>query len=361
MTNEEMKQKENIIYELNKIFKNNKKEENITFNVNLPIKKQKRILNDENVLLNNNNTISFERLKYIKFFTSIFNNNESLKNPNNIKKKNKTQIFSDKIIQTPSYFYKTKNIILNKSHFVPILNKKIIIKIKNSVFPKSIAIKKDENQKVINNIKLIRFTKSFGKDKYIKIKNQILSRNKLSPIIKLNKKKVTKIRNIKHHLTNDYIPAHISEKKYFPISEKRQHKNLLNIENIYFQGQKHYNHYLSKRIIPFEGKKLKIKLHPLKKSFSVKDIKYPLNDNKYKTIKIINENNEHLLEKIYKHQTLSNFNNKYELKFKTNNINKKERIQFLFSLLKKFQHSEQDKKNVFHQYSRIKKPKKFNI
>ena len=60
-------------------------------------------------------------------------------------------------------------------------------------------------------------------------------------------------------------------------------------------------------------------------------------------MKIINENNENLLEKIYKNQTVSNFNNKYNLKYNSNNCTKKESVKILFSLLKKYKYSEKDK------------------
>lgn len=50
-------------------------------------------------------------------------------------------------------------------------------------------------------------------------------------------------------------------------------------------------------------------------------------------MKIINKNNENLLEKIYKNQTVNNFNNKYNLKYNSNNCTKKESVKILFSLI----------------------------
>ena len=47
-------------------------------------------------------------------------------------------------------------------------------------------------------------------------------------------------------------------------------------------------------------------------------------------MKIINENNENLLEKIYKNQTVSNFNNKYNLKYNSNNWTKKKVSKYYF-------------------------------
>ena len=67
-------------------------------------------------------------------------------------------------------------------------------------------------------------------------------------------------------------------------------------------------------------------------------------------MKIINENNENLLEKIYKNQTVSNFN-----------CTKKESVKILFSLLKKYKYSEKDKNNLFLYYNKLNRNMKYNI
>jgi hypothetical protein len=142
------------------------------------------------------------------------------------------------------------------------------------------------------------------------------------------------------------------------------HRNLFNMENIYIQSQKNLYNYVSNMSMQNDKFINNYKLLPLNKKFTIKkikSIKYPSVDNKYLNIKIINENNEHMLEKIYKQQTVSNFNNKYQLKYKTNDINKKENVKNLFFLLKKFKYSEKDKKNIFSYYSRINKKKIFII
>ena len=67
------------------------------------------------------------------------------------------------------------------------------------------------------------------------------------------------------------------------------------------------------------------------------------------------------LENTFKEQTLSNFNNKYYLKFKTNNLKEKEKIRKLFYLLKKHKDSENDKNSdflAFHLYRQKKLRKK---
>ena len=76
-------------------------------------------------------------------------------------------------------------------------------------------------------------------------------------------------------------------------------------------------------------------------------------NNNFRNVKIIDENNAHLLEKIYKNQTVSNFNNKYNLKFKSNDLMKKERVKILFSLLKKYKNSEKEKNKLFLYYNKL--------
>ena len=83
----------------------------------------------------------------------------------------------------------------------------------------------------------------------------------------------------------------------------------------------------------------------------------PKNSNNFN---IIVDNNISL-EDTFKKQTLSNFNNKYYFKFKTNNFKEKEKIKKLFYLLKKHKNSDIDKNNdflVFHLCKQKKMRKK---
>lgn len=353
MEKEERKLSKKHIVEQTKLFKNIKKEENITFNINLAVSKKNKNFKTDSLLLKHNNTISYSQLKYFNFFSFIFTKNtnkiKSLIKSKNIKK-NRTQIFSDKIIQTPASFFKKHDRIMNNTHFAQKTNKKI--NIKNLIVRNCIPSKNAKKNNASTFIKSKSFSKIFFNNPF-NLKHHNLSRNRLNPIINFKKEKETKIKQLKRLLTNGYTIN--------PILEKRKHKNLLDIENMYIQGQKHFNKFFSNRSIQNERLNRKYDLLPLNRKISIKKIKYPLVNNKNKKIQIINENNEHLLKKIYKNQTVSNFNNKYELKYKTNDISKKENIEHLFSLLKMYKNSEKDKNDIFNYYSRIKKKKKYII
>ena len=332
---------------------NKKKEESNTFNRNTPHKKKNYKLNTEILSLKHNNTICYSKSKYFNFFSSFYNKNKNLKKSRKIGK-NKTELVSDKIIQTPAAFYKNNKSFVNKSHFI----QKAIIKldIKNSIYPNKIFLKninKGKNYSINN--RSINFYKLYIGDK-LKKKNQKFTRNKLNPILNLENERISKINKSRSHLTNYYIPNNAYE--------RRNHKNLLNMENIYFQSRKNLNNFMPNMSMQNYKGINKYKLLPSNKKLTIKklkSIKYPSSDNKYLNIKIINENNEHMLEKLYKQQTVSNFNNKYQLKYKTNDTSKKENMKHLFFLLKKFKYSEKEKKNIFSNYSKIKKKKIFRI
>ena len=87
-------------------------------------------------------------------------------------------------------------------------------------------------------------------------------------------------------------------------------------------------------------------------------IKFSLPKN-YETKNIIVDNNISL-ENTFKEQTVSNFNNKYNFKFKTNNLKEKEKIKKLFCLLKKHKNSDIDKNSDFFAFHfHLNRQKKF--
>ena len=74
------------------------------------------------------------------------------------------------------------------------------------------------------------------------------------------------------------------------------------------------------------------------------------------------------MEETIKQQTVSNFNNKYNFKFKTKNPIEKEKIKILFNLLKKHKNSDLKKYNFIKNknktttnYDKYKRPKSGNI
>ena len=143
--------------------------------------------------------------------------------------------------------------------------------------------------------------------------------------------------------------------------KKRKRNNLVDIENYmtFFQTN------IKKKINTFFNNKY------LQENTDIFKIGKSLSNNNNLNIKFsepINSNNDNVivdnnisLENTFKKQTVSNFNNKYYFKFKTNNLKEKETIKKLFLLLKKHKNSELDKNNdflVFHLYKQKKMRKR---
>jgi len=278
---------------------------------------------------------------------NIVNNEIKEKNKYNILNKAnnnhaKVSILFNKFIHIPLINFSIDNInIINKNDFL--LNRK--------------HIKKDKIYKLSNNYKYNskspkHFFKTFYED--INILNNIKSsRNKIYSLINKQKTSALKTYFENLNLSNDYY-KNKSDKE-------RKRRNLLNVENIYSQrkaintyykiNSDNYNDYLGK------NQNINHKFE-LRKKYSVNEIKFPLNNDLINKNRIINENNERFLEEIFKKQTVSNFNNKYTLKFKTSNSIKKENIKNLFSLLKKYKYSDIDKQTAFYKYKSFKNNKK---
>ena len=69
--------------------------------------------------------------------------------------------------------------------------------------------------------------------------------------------------------------------------------------------------------------------------------------------------NNNSIEETIKQQTVSNFNNKYNLKYKTKNPKEKEKIKTLFNMIKKHKNYEFQRKRDIKKYNSIKN--KFKI
>jgi hypothetical protein len=181
MENEEKKCEKNEILKQIKPFKKHKKEENITLNINLSHKKKNYKLRAEFVSLKHNNTICYSKLKYF---------NKKLKKSKKIGK-NRTEIFLDKIIQTPASFY--NNTFINKSHFGQNLN--IKSNIKKSISQKEIFLKNMNKRK---NSSIINLPINFDKlaiNNHLKRRNQKLTRNKLNPLFNFEMRKKANLKN----------------------------------------------------------------------------------------------------------------------------------------------------------------------
>ena len=250
----------------------------------------------------------------------------------------------DKLIQTPSHFYASENKINLKRECMPYIKNssiKIIDEPNHKTFD-SCLNKYNKHicdlQRIVFGKKLTlipnKFYNTFGK-----LKDMKHSRNRIYPTILYNNKQKTGEETcLKNSL------------KYNTMSEKRKnHHNLFTIENLYFQRRNSEIEKSQKIII---NNKMKSLLH---KKYSIKEIKYRQGNKIDKKYNVIDDDNEHLLEEIFKRQTLSNFNNKYNVRFKTNNKTKKENITNLFSLLKKYKYSDEDKQTAFNKYNSMKK------
>ena len=342
-------------------------------------KKEKNNQDFSDINLNVNNGKISQKYSNIISYSNTENiqnrgerNNQNKKNLRDLN--NNNEIFSeDKFIQTPSNFYNFSDIekLQNKS-FTPNNRRKIK---KENKFKEYIRYNNYVNNKItpriISGIKPIHFSQSFY-NKFKSIKNEKLSRNYLCPIINYNKPKTNEMENnfknnnILREYSNNIREYSNNIREYsnnIRKEKKKKHHNLFTIENIYFQKSSPNIIYKINNVDePYHMKNKNIKLSLIQKKYSIKEIKYPFNESVRKKYKIINENNDHLLEEIFKRQTLSNFNNKYNLKYKTNSNIKKESIKNLFSLLKKYKYSDEDKKTAFNKYNSMKKIKKtFNI
>ena len=325
------------------------------YNKDLIFSEKNFVFNNDTIISKYNNTISsnIENDKNILNYQPHRNIliNSSTKNFNT-----KESLSQDKLIQTPSNFYSIDNTGKNKNHcFTP--NKKFIKKEKLYQSKIKYIIFGDIKNipRILSGIRPTNFSKNFSKN-FESIKNIKHSRNKVYPIIndrsktKSIKKYFKNIKVLKEYLNNT------SEDK------KRGHHNLFTIENIYFEKRPLRNRFKLDNDRNKESDDNKYKMPLLHKKYSIKEIKYPLFNNITRKYKIINDNNDHLLEEVFKRQTLSNFNNKYSLKYKTNSNSKKENIKNLFSLLKKYKYSDKDKQTAFNKYNSMKKAKKtFNI
>ena len=305
------------------------------------IDSKNKIFNQDLNYIDDNDKIVSRYFKTISYKTdenenNIVNDNIKEKNKYNIlnktnNKQEKVSILLDKYIHIPLINFSIDNINLNnKKDFI--LNRKYIKKDK---------IYKLGNKNKCNSNSPKHFFKTFYED--VNILNNIKSsRNKIYSLI--NKQKTSALKTYFQNLN-------LSNDSYKNKSNKeRKRRNLLNVENIYSQrkaintcyriNSDNFNDYLVK------NQNINHKFE-FKKKYSVNEIKFPLNFDLIKKYRIINENNEHFLEDIFKKQTLSNFNNKYTLKYKTSNSIKKENIKNLFSLLKKYKYSDIDKKTAF--------------
>ena len=221
--------------------------------------------------------------------SSTFKNERKFKNIFNLYKRNLSNTtFKEKNFQIDCYAHNNRNIKIKNSNSKSVKSKK-----KNLI---SILDTNNSNKKNNNNLAL----------EYI-LKRNFFQENRNLMMIYPSRKE---------------LPKKDSEKKFnsnFSFDEETKQK--------YHENDKN---------------KFSLKSHNLNK----KNIKF--NPGKYsypnKFAVVVNNNS---LQETFKIQTVSNFNNKYNFKFKTKNPKEKEKIEELFDLLKLHKNSEDAKNTDF--------------
>ena len=315
----------------------------------------------------------------------IINKNLGMIMKRNIDKKNIN-------LPNQNFFSSIKNIILDDEEK----------KVNTNIFPEKKEIKnKNKNKYDDKNEIKNKITKSKINDKRNdknNLKENKISENNLNNIIN----------NINNQENNSIIKININEnnKSFNDNKNKNKNKNKkYNIRNRniltainFSQGKDrenpNYNHQYIKKLLNknyiydykkiinkkknnFESMNEELKINSLIYSEELKknETKLILSNKLYhlreKNIKfspcrynlfnvpVIENNNS--LEETIKQQTVSNFNNKYNLKYKTKNPKEKEKIKTLFNMLKKHKDSEFQKKIDLKKYNSIKKKYKIYI
>ena len=232
---------------------------------------------------------------------------------------------------------------------------------KNFTVDKKIISLKNLFRTASSNIYLPHFNKNINlRDNLIRHNNNLYFNlsNKKQSQFKTIKKRLTKDNNfnIQKRIFSSYKRNDNNKNDDFCITPKysemnknknKKWRNLTNTNNSFESNTKKSsrknintffnNKYLQENTDTFKIAKLLLNKNNLHIQFSK-----PKNEN---TNNIVDNNIS--LENTFKKQTLSNFNNKYNFKFRTNNLKEKEKIKELFYLLKKHKDSEKAKNSDF--------------
>ena len=327
----------------------------------------KRLLEEEN-----------KNAKMINSFFNIFSTPQPRPHillQNRLLNKNKKKLMKDNQTNTDSAINNNKISNLRfslKKNLLDILSLENIIKPKQSIFISNlynmnnnlITTKKHKNYNnstrmpKINPNKFQSIKDKIKLDETFPLKKRIFSTNKR----KFNKSLIFEnINNINITINKD---LNKNIKNIVGINNNNKIKKRINLEDIE-NSMNNYNKNVGKKLNNFFNNKFlqentdifKVSRNIINKNDVNLQFSEPKNSN---SNNIIVDNNISL-ENTFKEQTLSNFNNKYYLKFKTNNLKEKEKIRKLFYLLKKHKDSENDKNSdflAFHLYRQKKLRKK---
>ena len=334
--------------------------------------KQDLFFDDENhdynrFFVNYHKTISYSSNAKIKDDSEQLNNknyylNYSLENNKNCINNNKESLSHGKIIQTSPNLFSIQNVKMIRNKYLTPIHKDI----KNFKIHKYNSNCLGKNSRIFSSTKPRFFSRTFHEN-YNDLSNP---KNILYKLI--NKQKTSAIKTyFQNKMLNQFYKNNVIIKNHTHSNDtntinnnsnstekKKKHHNLLTIENIFSQ-RRTLNNYLKPYFNHNENYNKNLKSSLSKKKYTINEIKFPLYNNLIKKDRVINDNNDHLIEKVFKNQTLSNFNNKYTFKYKTSSSVKKENIKNLFSLLKKYKNSDRDKQTAFNKYNSLKSKRKF--
>ena len=334
--------------------------------------KQDLFFDDENhdynkFFVNYHKTMSYSSNAKIKDDSEKLNKknyylNNSLENNNNNFNNNKESLSQEKFIRTSPNLFSIQNMKMIRNKYLKPIHKDI----KNFKIHKYNTNCLGKNSRIFSSTKPSYFSKTFYEN------CNDLSNPKYFLYKLINKQKTSAIKTyFQNKMLNEFYKNNIIIKNHKQNNEtntinnnsnstekKKKHHNLLTIENIFSQ-RKTLNHYLKPYFNRNEKYNKNLKSSLSKKKYTINEIKFPLYNNLTKKDRVINDNNDHLIEKVFKNQTLSNFNNKYTFKYKTSSSVKKENIKNLFSLLKKYKNSDRDKQSAFNKYNSLNSKRKF--
>ena len=316
----------------------------------------------ESKLISNSLTPINQRIKVMK---DIETNTEDMKlgtnfsnintSKNNIQCKSQDKI---KVLKNTNINFDSTLLFRNKINF---FNKTSINKAKKLLIKSSRKNEKIENNKSNKNIKILVNQKAIFNNNYkniiytLKNKSNFASSitNKSDYAPKKSIKEKFKINNFHYKpnfnnheikcIYNNYSSSNKNIIKYINIKPKE--KELKEEEEDYepkiisqkfiFDKKLITNKFIKDGLAELNNNnnslssKRKLKIYKLKK----KNIKF--NPCIYNLFNVAVIDNNSSLEETFKKQTVSNFNNKYNFKFKTKSLKEKEKVQNLFNLIKK--------------------------
>ena len=181
--------------------------------------------------------------------------------------------------------------------------------------------------------KSFRENKNQNKDKKYHIRNR-----NIITAINYSKSKDMENQNYNHQITQNLLNENF----------------IIDYKKIINKGQ--FNEELKKNSLFFSEdiKKNKTKFNSSNKLYNLRPKNIKFSPCRYNLFNVPVLENNNSIEETIKQQTVSNFNNKYNLKYKTKNPKEKEKIKTLFNMIKKHKNYEFQRKRDIKKYNSIK-------